>query len=75
MAKRSNELTTHHILPTSRKGKNTEANIKRVPDKQHAAYHSLFANLTPDEVIEYLKQIWFNPNNKFIMPLEWLQRK
>jgi len=48
--------TKHHIIPTSRGGRETRRveNTCIVPDRQHKLYHHLFANRTPDEIIDYL---------------------
>jgi hypothetical protein len=69
--KHSNTLSDHHILPKSRGGQK-ERNIKRVPSKQHQAYHTLLSNLTPDEVIQYLKEVWFTPKGSYVRADEWL---
>lgn len=46
------KTTTHHRLPTSRGGTNKHENISYVPDKQHRAYHYLFGNMIPEELIK-----------------------
>lgn len=68
---RQDRLTDHHLLPRSRGGQ-TRGNIKRVPCSYHQAYHKLFCNMTPDEIIEYLEQMWFT-KERFITPSEWLK--
>jgi hypothetical protein len=70
MKRRKVRLQEHHILPRSRGGKIT----KTVPSDYHEAYHKLFENLTPAEILQYLKQVWFN-SGEFIRPLEWLRNK
>jgi len=65
----------HHITPKSRGGGNEKLNLKRTPFNYHTAYHTLFDNLTPDEVIEYLKEVWFTPSKAFIRPHDWLERQ
>ena len=69
MKKRQDPLTDHHILPRSRGGR-SENNIKRVPNSYHEAYHKLFSNMTPSEILEYLQKMWFS-TNEFIPPQEW----
>jgi hypothetical protein len=59
----------HHIIPRSRGGKI----VKTVPADYHKAYHKLFENLTPAEILEYLKQVWF-VSGEFERPLEWLNK-
>jgi hypothetical protein len=44
MSKRGKEYTKHHILPTSQWGANISKNIEVIPDVQHRAIHTLFAN-------------------------------
>lgn len=70
--KKDKELTDHHILPQSRKGKDNPKNIKLVPDNFHKSYHHLFCNLTPDEIIEYLQKVWFNSKTDFTTPQKWM---
>jgi hypothetical protein len=53
-------MTEHHVLPKSRGGKLTDDNIIMVEHRLHTAYHNLFANLTPDEILEYLQECWFS---------------
>jgi hypothetical protein len=72
--KGSMSLEDHHILPDSRNGKYNQKNIKRVPSKYHRAFHLVFLNLTPEERIEYLKQMW-DKTTQFISPDSWLKLK
>jgi len=73
--KNCNALTDHHILPKSRGGQKTKGNIKRIPEKKHQAYHTLFSNLTPDEVIQYLNEVLFQVRGGFISAEDWLQNQ
>jgi hypothetical protein len=64
------ELTTHHIIPLSRRKKFQTTKIKKVPRLLHSAWHLLFQNLTPDEVKELIKkktkdEIANSPEKKF----------
>lgn len=70
MKTRKVTIQEHHTLPRSRGGKIT----KSVPSDYHAAYHKLFANLTPQEILDYLKEVWF-VSNEFVMPLDWLSKR
>ena len=67
--RKQNPLTDHHILPISRGGRN-ENNIKKVPKSYHLAYHHLFNNMTYDEIMRYLKEMWFS-TEEFIPPQAW----
>lgn len=69
------QLTDHHIVPSSRGGRNGADNIKRAPHSYHDSYHHLFANLTPAEIYDYLDEVWFNPNRSFIKPEQWLEEQ
>jgi len=57
----------HHIIPRSKGGTSEPDNLIRVSRKKHEAYHQLFSNKTPDEIIRYLKEFWFKDKLK----LEW----
>jgi len=51
--------TKHHIIPSSIGGNNHKQNICRVNSKKHEAYHYIFWNLSPDEIIiELVKNYW-----------------
>jgi hypothetical protein len=48
----------HHVLPRSRGG-GYKDNIVIIPRVDHDAYHKLFGNMTPEEIILYLiKKYW-----------------
>lgn len=68
------KVDKHHIFPRSRDAsrKSDKSNIKRVPKSYHQAYHHLFANMTPPEIIEYLQNMWFK-RSMFITPESWLK--
>lgn len=52
--------TNHHIIPSSRGGKSTLENIAEVPKRDHQFYHALFENKTPEEIIPYLVENYWN---------------
>ena len=57
--KQKKHLSRHHILPQSRNGGWEKSNIVHLNIKEHQNYHTLFANLTPDEIINHLvKHFW-----------------
>lgn len=70
--KKQDPLTDHHIMPRSRGGTRgrKDENIKRVPSSYHEAYHKLFYNMTPREIMVYLEKMWFT-NCEFIAPQRW----
>lgn len=60
-------MDKHHIIPSSRGGRGG-ANLARVNKHKHAIYHMLFCNMTPDEIIVYLvEKFW---NNQW----EWIEK-
>lgn len=49
--------TKHHTVPKSRGGKFSQ--IKVLKGKQHQAYHILFGNMLPEEVVQRLCEEFF----------------
>ena len=45
-----NKSTVHHLIPRSRGGDSSKANLKRLPWRIHDAWHILFFNLLPEEI-------------------------
>ena len=46
-------MSAHHITPSSRGGEET----CEVPDNFHEAWHICFENLTPEEIIKFVKKL------------------
>ena len=67
-------IEDHHILPRSRGGDYSKHNIKKLEQSYHRAYHKLFENLTPDEIHQYLNEVYFNAY-VFVSPAQWLVLK
>jgi len=60
----------HHIIPFSRKNSSNENwNIAIVDTKLHDLYHRLFENKTPDEIIDFLVNYFWNGQE------HWLERR
>lgn len=57
--KTDNKPSRHHIIPKSRGGGGLE-NIAGLKQKQHRDYHTLFSNKTPEEIISYLVNDYWN---------------
>lgn len=57
---RTDKPTDHHIIPRSRGGKGGPENICIVPCGKHEAYHYMFRNMTPDEILEELVVNYWN---------------
>jgi hypothetical protein len=54
----------HHVVPKSRGGEHTKENMLcNVPSDVHWAYHHLFGNLTPIEIIATLLRYFFHRGN------------
>ena len=56
----------HHIVPSSRGGLTTNENIAIVNKIKHSKYHELFGNKTPQEIIEYLVEDFWNGRWEFV---------
>jgi len=57
MKRRKNrQIVKHHILPRSVGGGSSEENIIFVDQKKHEAYHTLFGDRRPEEILWHL---WF----------------
>ena len=59
----------HHVVPKSRKDKFQEfgirnvdqvGNIAIIENSLHERYHALFENMTPDEILVYLNETFWN---------------
>jgi len=51
----------HHIFPKSKEGTSEPKNIAFIKLKDHENYHTLFGNMTPTEIIEWLHSyFWAN---------------
>ncbi|MCX6740786.1 MAG: hypothetical protein NTY61_00070, partial [Candidatus Parcubacteria bacterium] len=49
-------LTNHHCIPRIRHGPSTWANLRLKTIKEHSAWHDLFRNMTPDEVMASIQE-------------------
>jgi len=56
----------HHIIPRSRGGDYRPENIVRVRELDHQAYHFIFDNRTPPEIIERLVERFWNGNWEYV---------
>jgi hypothetical protein len=48
----NNQITRHHLYPTSRGGRNVPENVSKITRKYHDRIHCLFENKTPVEQLE-----------------------
>lgn len=58
--------TKHHIIPSSRNGSDNGDNIALVGQKLHDKYHSLFANRTPEEIVDFLVNYFWKGKVGFV---------
>ncbi len=56
----------HHIIPRSRNGSDKYENISNIDIKAHQNYHTLFGNMTPEEIIDYLVNYFWKGNYDFL---------
>lgn len=61
---KKNKLTRHHIIPKSRRKK---VEVVLIPKENHEAYHALFGNLTPAEIIVFLIQRYWGKDDSAII--------
>ena len=63
----------HHIIPVSRRGKDSKDNISVIASKPHEKYHALFSNRTPTEILDYLINYFWNGNKEYLH--QYLERR
>ena len=63
---KSHGKNEHHILPKSLGGTRGHDNIAYVDIKKHRDYHAIFENLSPDEIINYLIDYFWNGQTKWV---------
>ena len=62
------QLTKHHRIPRSQPNSTENpSNISMVPLKKHQAYHCLFGTKTPQQIADYLNNVWIDPSKKLIV--------
>jgi len=54
--------TKHHRRPRSTGGDNDPQNISLVTEKEHRAWHVLFANMGPQAIARAINKKWLDPN-------------
>ena len=63
---KSQNKNEHHIFPKSLGGKKNRQNIAYVDINKHCNYHILFKNKSPDEIINYLIDYFWNGQTKWV---------
>lgn len=71
MSSNGNKSTVHHRIPRSRGGDSSKANLKRVPLRIHDAWHTLFTNFLPEEILAKILMVSDNLFNTFNKQLAW----
>lgn len=61
------EKSRHHRCPKSRGGSNEPPNTIKVPHKKHEAWHVVFGNKSPEEIVQDLNNIWFYPDYEVVL--------
>lgn len=64
-AMKKKRKSRHHIQPFSRSRNNSPENIAIIDMQKHNDYHRLFSNRTPQEIIIYLTEYFWNNNWKY----------
>jgi hypothetical protein len=60
------KMNNHHRRPRSRGGLTINPNISNVSQVKHRAWHTLFENMTPEEIAEEINRVWIDPNYHFV---------
>jgi len=60
-------MEPHHRKPKSKGGTKRPANISKVRQTQHRAWHTLFANYSPAEIVAIINAIWLDPDFYLIL--------
>lgn len=63
--KKKDKKSRHHIIPSSRGGTDKDKNISVINNQEHRDYHTLFGNMTPEEITEYLVKYFWRGNYNF----------
>ena len=61
------QMTTHHIVPRSRGGNRLQNNTCEVSRKKHEAYHIMFKNMTPDEILDELVENYWDGQRRWLL--------
>lgn len=63
----SRSRSRHHRKEVSHGGTNEPRNISDVSQKAHRAFHTLFGNLEPFEIMKVLNDVWIDPDYEFVL--------
>lgn len=57
----------HHRKPRSLGGKDVERNVSHVSVAKHRAWHTLFRNYTPEQIVKIVNDTWLDPDYLFFL--------
>ena len=57
----------HHRKPKSRGGGNSNRNISVVSIAQHQAWHTMFANMQPQQIVDKINRTWIDPDYELVL--------
>lgn len=60
-------LTVHHRRCRSNGGSDNPENLSYVTEKKHQAWHILFSNKTPAQIVQILNDVWLPPDVKLFI--------
>jgi len=66
MKRKENYPTKHHRKCRSNGGNSEARNISIVSNKQHEAWHTLFENKDPYEIVTIINRVWIDPDFEFV---------
>lgn len=61
------DYNLHHRKPTSKGGTDDPKNMSKVSVVQHAAWHTLFGNKDPQEIVDIINQTWIDPSVRLVV--------
>ena len=61
------QLTVHHRRCRSNGGSDNPENLSYVTEKKHQAWHLLFSNKTPAQIVQLLNDVWLPPDIKLFI--------
>jgi hypothetical protein len=60
-------MTRHHRKPKSLGGGMNKRNISLLPNKQHIAWHILFRNAPPEQIVDEINQKYLDPDYRLVL--------
>lgn len=60
-------MTRHHKKCRSNGGTDDWSNLSYVPQIQHRAWHTLFKNDKPEEIVRQINSMWLDPAYELVL--------